>query len=55
MATEEPSNGAEPLGEKALSWIATKTKQAAKGTWNMGLNIATNILSEAALRYYGLK
>lgn len=55
METEEPSSIDEPFGEKAKSWLATNLKKAAKGTWNVGITVATKVLSEAALKYYGLK
>jgi hypothetical protein len=55
MAEEEPSSQEEPFGQKAKGWIATNLKKAAEGTWNVGLSVATKILTEAAMRYYGLK
>lgn len=55
METEEPANTEEPFGEKAKNWIASNLKKAAQGTWKMGVTVATKVLSEAALKYYGLK
>jgi len=55
METEEPSSVDEPFGEKAKSWIASNLKKAAQGAWNVGISVATKVLSEAALKYYGLK
>lgn len=55
MATEEPSSSDEPFGQKAKSWIASNLKKAAEGTWNVGISVATKVLTEAALKYYGLK
>ena len=55
MESEEPSSVDEPFGEKARHWIATNLVKAAQGAWDIGINIATKVLSEAALRYYGLK
>lgn len=55
MDSEEPSSVDEPFGEKAKNWIATNLKKAAQGTWNIGITVATKILSEAALKFYGLK
>jgi hypothetical protein len=49
MATEEPTSSDEPFGQKAKSWIASNLKKAAEGTWKV------KVLTEAALRYYGLK
>jgi len=54
METEEPANAEEPFGEKAKNWIASNLKKAAQGTWKMGVTVATKVLSEAALKYYGL-
>lgn len=55
METEEPTSSDEPFGEKAKNWIATNLKKAAEGTWNVGISVATKVLTEAALKYYGLK
>lgn len=55
MATEEPTNDEEPFGEKAKNWIASNLKKAAQGTWKIGVTVATQVLSEAALEYYGIK
>lgn len=55
MESEEPSSVDEPFGEKARNWIATNLVKAVKGTWGVGINVATKVLSEAALKYYGLK
>ena len=55
MEIEEPSSVDEPFGEKAKSWIASNLKKAAQGTWNIGITVATKVLSEAALKYYCLK
>ena len=55
MEAEKPVNAEEPFGEKAKNWIVTNLKKAAQGTWKMGVTVATNVLSEAAIKYYGLK
>lgn len=55
MATEEPTSSDEPFGQKAKSWIASNLKKAAEGTWKVGISVATKVLTEAALEYYGLK
>jgi hypothetical protein len=55
MEAEVPANAEEPFGEKAKNWIASNLKKAAQGTWKMGVTVATKVLSEAALKYYGLK
>jgi hypothetical protein len=55
VAAEKPKNANQPLGRKALDWIKTKTPKAAGGAWKIGSAVATDLLKEAALRYYGLK
>lgn len=55
METEEPSSVDEPFGEKAKNWLASNLKKAAQGAWDVGITVATKVLSEAALKYYGLK
>jgi hypothetical protein len=55
VETEEPSSKEEPFGQKAKSWIAKNIKKAVEGTWNMGIAVASKVLTEATLRYYGLK
>lgn len=55
MKTEKPANSEEPFGEKTKNWIALNLKKAVQGSWKMGITVATKVLSEAALKYYGLK
>lgn len=55
IASEEPESEVEPFGAKAKDWIASNLKKATKGTWNMGLSAATTVLTQAALKYYGLQ
>ncbi|MEW5948524.1 MAG: hypothetical protein AB1711_03840 [Thermodesulfobacteriota bacterium] len=55
MKAEEPTSADEPFGAKAKTWITTNLKKAAEGTWNVGISVATKVLTEAALKYYGLK
>ena len=55
MKNEKPLSLDEPFGEKARGWIASNLLKAAKGAWDIGINVATKVLSEAALQYYGLK
>lgn len=55
MEKEEPISNVEPFGEKAKNWIASNIKKAAIGTWKIGITVSTKILSEAAMKYYGLK
>lgn len=55
VADEEPSNTEEPLGVKAKEWLVKNIRKAADGTWKIGVSVATKVLTEAALNYYGLK
>lgn len=55
MKSEEPISDEEPFGAKARDWIASNLWKAAQGTWKVGVNVATRVLSEAALKYYGFK
>ncbi len=55
IATEEPSSVEEPFGQNAKNWLGSNLKKAAEGTWGVGISVATKVLTEAALKYYGLK
>jgi len=55
IANEEPSSREEPLGARAKAWFLENIQKAMNGTWNVGISVATRILTEAALKYYGLK
>ena len=55
VQSEEPTSPEEPFGEKAKFWLGSNLKKAAEGTWNIGISVATKVLTEAALKYYGLK
>ncbi|MGM7448508.1 UNVERIFIED_ORG: hypothetical protein DFO82_2612 [Idiomarina abyssalis] len=55
IATEQPSSVEEPFGEKARKWLGNNLNKAAEGTWSVGVSVATKVLTEAALKYYGLK
>jgi hypothetical protein len=54
-ASEKPDSDAEPMGPKARKWVVENLKKAASGTWKMGLTVATDVIKEALLKYYGLK
>lgn len=54
-ATEEPESASEPMGSKARDWLVKNLKKAADGTWKMGLAVATDVVKEALLKFYGLK
>lgn len=55
VATEEPESKQEPLGDKAKKWLIDNLKKAANGTWKAGVSVATDVIKEAILKYYGLK
>ena len=55
VATEEPESKQEPLGSKARKWLVENLKKAADGTWKIGVSVATDVIKEAVLKYYGLK
>lgn len=55
VAVEQPSSTEELLGAKAKTWLVKNIRKAADGTWKIGVSAATKILTEAALKYYGLK
>lgn len=55
VAAEEPESKEEPLGKKGRNWLVKNLKKAANGTWKIGVSVATEVVKEAALKYYGLK
>jgi hypothetical protein len=55
IASEQPESSAEPLGAKARQWLVENLKKAANGTWKVGVSVATDVIKEAALKYYGIK
>ena len=55
VTSEEPGSLEEPLGSKAKKWLVENIKKAADGTWNVSVSVATQLLTEAALKYYGMK
>ena len=55
MASEEPTSKEEPFGDKAKAWMAANLRKAVDGTWKVAMSVAGRVLTEAALKYYGLK
>lgn len=55
MSSEEPLGKEEALGVKAKHWLSNRVAQAAGGAWDVGVTVATKVITEGALRYYGLK
>jgi hypothetical protein len=54
IASEKPESKDEPFGAKARTWLGENLKKAASGAWKMGVSVATEVLKQAALNYYGL-
>ena len=54
-AAEYPESKDEPMGPKVRDWLGENLKKAASGTWKMGLAVATDVIKEGLLKYYGLK
>jgi len=55
VSSEEPESKAEPMGPKVRDWLAENIKKAASGAWKVGIAVATELIKEALLKYYGLK
>lgn len=53
--SEKPDGSAEPMGPRVRAWFVENIKKAATGTWKMGVAVATDVVKEALLKYYGLK
>lgn len=53
--SEDGGSETEPFGKKAQEWIGKNLSKAANGTWKIGTSVATKVLTEAALKYYGFK
>lgn len=54
-STEKPESTAEPMGPKVKDWLLKNLRKAGSGTWKVGLAVATDVIKEALLKYYGLK
>lgn len=54
-STEEPESAAEPMGPKVKAWLLGKLSKAGGGAWKVGMAVATDVLKEALLKFYGLK
>jgi len=54
-ASEKPESNEEPMGPQVRNWLVENLKKAASGTWKMGIAVATDVVKEALLKYYGLK
>lgn len=54
-ASEKPQSNEEPMGPQVRDWLVQNLKKAASGTWKMGVAVASDMVKEALLHYYGLK
>jgi len=54
VASEGPGSRNEPLGSRASLWLVNNLKKAADGTWKVGISVATDLIKNALLKYYGL-
>lgn len=55
MQAESPAGKSEPFGSQAKSWVSKNVGKVADGSGKVAANVATKVLTEAALQYYGLK
>ncbi|CDX16441.1 conserved hypothetical protein [Mesorhizobium sp. ORS 3324] len=55
VAAEPPKSLDKPLGNKALAWIKKNGPKAASGAWKVGSDVLTDVLTEAALKFAGLR
>jgi hypothetical protein len=54
-SSETPESSVEPMGPGVRGWFVENLKKAASGTWKMGVAVATDVIKEALLKFYGLK
>lgn len=55
VAGEKPENADQPLGQRALAWFKENAPKAANEAWKVGADVLKDVLTEAALKFYGLK
>lgn len=55
LAQERPDQPGQPFGERAREWISQNIGKAMNGSWKIGAAVATSVLTQAALLYYGMK
>lgn len=55
VVAEQPGSAEKPLGKKAMAWFSKNAPKAASGAWKVGSEVLKSLLTEAALKYYGLK
>ena len=54
-SSEKPLSSQDPMGARVSSWFVDNIKKAASGAWKMTVAVATEVIKEALLKYYGFK
>lgn len=54
VESEEPDSEHKTIGKRAQMWLGKKISQGAAATWKAGLTAGTELLTKAALKYYGI-
>lgn len=55
IAAEKPVSKDNPFGTKTQKWIVENMKKVGSGAWKIGVDVVTEVLKEAALKFAGLK
>jgi AbiTii-like protein len=53
-ASETPDREKKTFGKRAQEWLGDKISKGSAAAWKVGLSVGTEILTKAALKYYGL-
>lgn len=53
IESEEPDQENKTFGMKAQAWLGDKIAKGSAAAWKAGLDVATSVLTKAALKYYG--
>lgn len=53
-ASESPDREKKTLGKRAQVWLGDKISKGSAAAWKVGLSVGTELLTKAALKYYGL-
>lgn len=54
VKSEDGGTKDEPFGKKAKGWFVDNIKKAANGTWTAGVGVASEVIKQALLKYYGI-
>ncbi len=54
LKTDPPQTSPDNLGREVTNWLGKMITRAAAGTWKIGVNVASSVLTKAILAYYGL-